>query len=208
MIFSILSRAILDLFGSAGATSHAEEMEKTRSDALTFLTQETGAWARRRKELCEMVGMDSDLVRRRVVRVLEGDSSALDTYEGRGDLTHIDEARVFWEYEKDAPERARIAAEKARRVRKLRSHKPKATHAPKVKAAISSRADVAPIVFDLLTKPHKFKDLIIATGGDVSEHSIRNVLRSGTDDGSILRRTDGTYVLASVPEVLVEAVAG
>jgi len=207
LILSVLSRAILDLFGTVGLTANADEAASAKSDALAFLTQNTGGWAKRRKEICEAVGMDGDIVRNRVIRVLEGGSSALDTYDGRGDLSCIDEARALWEHEKGATERARIASIEARRRRATNPVRPKKPAVKRIYSAITSRADVEPIVYNLLTEPHTFRDLIFATDGDVSEWSIRSVLRRGVEDGKI--RLEGrTYILETVPETVLEAATG
>ena len=76
LIFSVLSRAITDLFGTVGLTANADEAKVAKQDALTFLTQKSGGWAKRRNELCDAVGIDGDEMRDRVIRVLEGDLKA------------------------------------------------------------------------------------------------------------------------------------
>ena len=198
LVFSILSRAILDLFGKVGLTSNSEEAEQTKQDALSFLTQKAGGWAKRRNELCEAVGIDGDEVRDRVVRVLEGDTLALGTYEGRRELTRVAEARALWEHEKGAAERAREAALKQRRTRP--EPKPSPTN------TITKYSEVRKIIFKLLDQPHSFKDLIIATDGDVSDTTIRNVLRIGVEKGELIKPND-TYLLA-VPQTAVAATTG
>ncbi|MBA3911121.1 MAG: hypothetical protein C0524_14915 [Rhodobacter sp.] len=58
-------------------------------------------------------------------------------------------------------------------------------------------ASVKAVVYALLTEPRTFKDLIIATGGDVSDSVIRTVLREGRDSFELSRDDDGRYLIAS-----------
>ncbi|MEY8119982.1 hypothetical protein AB9F26_17225 [Falsihalocynthiibacter sp. BN13B15] len=199
LVFSILSRAILDLFGSVGLTANEDEAKTAKRDALIFLTQKSGGWAKRRNELCEAIGVDGDDMRARVVRVLEGDTMALETYETRGSLTQVAEARALWEYEKSATERARTATIEA----KLYRRKEKPT---RKQNSFTKYSDVRPIVFKLLDRPRSFKDLIIATNGDVSDFTIREVLRIGIQKGEVIKPENATYVLASVPQTAVAEV--
>lgn len=70
-------------------------------------------------------------------------------------------------------------------------------------------ADVKVVVYALLNEPRTFKDLIIATGGDVSDSTIRTVLREGRDSFELSRDDDGRYqVTRSVPQSLVAANSG
>lgn len=200
LIFSILSRAIVDLFGTVGMTANEDEAKVAKQDALMFLTQKTGGWAKRRRELCDAVGIDADEMRDRVVRVLEGDNLALDTYETRGALTHVSEAQALWEYEKGATERARVASIEAKRYRR------KVKLAPK-KNSITKYSEVRPVILALLDRPRTFKDLTIVTNGDVSDTVIRKVLQNGVAKGELIKPHTDTYVLASVPQTAVAAAA-
>lgn len=204
LVFSILSRAILDLFGSVGLTANADEAKTARQEALIFLTQRTGGWAKRRNELCDAIGIDGDDMRARVVRVLEGDTLALETYETRGALTHVAEARALWEHEKGATERARTATTEAKRYR--RNVSTPTTTPPR--NTITKYSEVRPIIFKLLDRPRAFKDLITATNGDVSDSTIRDVLRIGIEKGDVIKPENATYVLASVPQTAVAAATG
>lgn len=65
-------------------------------------------------------------------------------------------------------------------------------------------ADVRKIVHDLLRdRPHKFKDLIMSTEGNVSEGTIRTVLRNGLLTSELVRSWDAHYSLAP-PQSVVE----
>lgn len=201
LVFSVLSRAILDLFGSVGLTANADEAKMAKQEALMFLTQKTGGWAKRRNELCDAIGIDGDDMRARVVRVLEGDTLALETYETRGALTHVAEARALWEHEKGATERARTATIEAKRNRRKEKPTPP-------RNTITKYSEVRLIVFKLLDQPHTFKDLITATNGDVSDTAIRRVLSIGIEKGDVINPENATYVLASVPQTAVAAATG
>ena len=200
LIFSVLSRAITDLFGTVGLTANADEAKVAKQDALTFLTQTSGGWAKRRNELCDAVGIDGDEMRDRVVRVLEGDLIALDTYETRGALTDLAAARALWEHEKGAAERAQQARLKA----KARRHKPKPERSQNTVVRYS---EVRPIILKLLDRPRSFKDLLMATNGEVSDSTIRKVLQIGVQKGELVNLENNTYLLASVPETAVAAAA-
>lgn len=192
LIFSVLSRAILDLFGPVGLTSTKDEARQVKMDALSFLTKPTGAWAKRRNELCDAIGFDGDNVRERVIRVLEGDSNVLATYDGRRELTQVAQARALWANEKSRPSRKPMP-------------KPKPETRPR--NAITKYADVRRHVMPLLTQPRTFKDLIIETNGDVSDTTIRDVLRNAIAKGEVVN-DDNTYLLVSVPETAVAEIAG
>lgn len=102
LVFATLNRAILDLFAEGTGSSDAAR-RATRLEALRFLTATHGDWAKSRATFCEMVGIDPDEMRRRCVRALEGDTTALEHYP----LTHIDEARALWaEVNRPTPLRA------------------------------------------------------------------------------------------------------
>jgi hypothetical protein len=193
LIFSVLSRAILDLFGPVGLTSTKEEAQQAKSDALSFLTKKSGAWAKRRNDLCDAIGFDGDNVRARVIQVLEGDSTALATYDGRRELTQVAQARTLWEQEQSRSKR--------------RKSTPKPTPQPRPRHAITRYADVRRHIMPLLTKPRTFKDLIMETNGDVSDTTIRDVLRNAVAKGEVANN-DNTYLLVSVPETAVAEIAG
>lgn len=195
LIFSVLSRAILDLFGLVGLTSTKEESQQVKSNALSFLTKSTGAWAKRRNELCDAIGFDGDNVRERVIRVLEGDSTALATYDGRRELTQVTQARELWEHEKSRS-----------KLRKL-VPKPKPKPEPRPRHMITKYAEVRRHIMPLLTQPRTFKDLIMETNGDVSDMTIRDVLRNAIAKGEVVN-SDNTYLLVSVPETAVAEIAG
>lgn len=169
LIYAILSRAILDLFGPTTLASNQAEGKKSRYEAIRFLTDHSGAWAKRRAELCDAIGFNGDDVRARVVRVLEGDTKALDHYEGRGSLNHVEEARELWEREKDA--RARTDAQRTAR--------------PKIKPQRQGvrYAEARPKVMALLDRPHTVKELSDETG--FSDGVIRTVLNKAIEKGTV-----------------------
>lgn len=165
LIYAILSRAILDLFGPTTLASNQAEGKKSRYEALRFLTDHSDGWAKRRTEECELIGFNGDDVRARVIRVLEGDTKALDHYGGRGSLNHVEEARELWEREK----RARPPAQRPRKVK------------PKRKAVRYMEA--RPKVMALLDRPRTVKELADETG--FSDGVIRTVLNKAIEKGTV-----------------------
>jgi len=151
--------------------------------------------------------MDGDEMCDRVVRVLEGDSTALATYEQRRELTEVEEARKLWRRENGVVDRSPKLAFAAPKIRKPEIATPPAESRPRPQCAISRYADVHRIVLALLDQPHTFKDLIIATNGDVSDSKIRDVLRIAVQKVEVAK--DGNaYALASRPETAVAAALG
>lgn len=115
LIIAILGRAILDLFGSTGVTINPTEAANVRHEALRFLTDTTGGWAKRRSDLCDVVGIDGDDMRDRVVRVLEGGDISLDVFDARNTIATVEGARELWAYQKLAPEREQAARDERTR---------------------------------------------------------------------------------------------
>lgn len=183
LIFAVLSRAILDLFGPTTLASNQAEGRKSRYEALRFLTDQSGAWAKRRTELCDAIGFDGDDVRARVMRVLEGDTKALDVYEGRGSLNHVEEARELWEREKQA----RADAQTRRKV------KPKRQGVRYMEAR--------PKVMELLDRPRTVKELSDETG--FSDGVVRTVLNKAIEKGTV-EKQGAAY---RVPDTPVAATA-
>lgn len=192
LIYAVLSRAIHDLFGVVGLTSNKSEAEVAKQEALMFLTQATGGWAKRRNELCEAIGFDGDVVRSRVVRVLEGDRSALDTFDELGVLSDLAGARGLWDQQRQSTQRVR---------------KVKTKQATRPRHKVTRYKDVRNIILPLLEQPQRFKELIIATDGDVSDATIRLVLNNAIEKGEIVRDAD-THVYSLVPETAVAAATG
>ncbi len=82
---------------------------------------------------------------------------------------------------------------------------------PTVKRHYLTYSEVRQIIHGLLATPHSFKDLIIATNGDVSDSTIRNVLNNGLLTFELSRSDDGRYLLSGVsarPQLLVAAQSG
>lgn len=169
LIFAVLSRAILDLFGPTTLASNQAEGKKSRYEALRFLTDYSGAWAKRRTELCDAIGFNGDDVRSRVVHVLEGNTKALDVYEGRGSLNHVEEARELWERAK--AEQALASAQRTARSKA----KPKRQGVRYVEAR--------PVVMAALDQPRTVKELSDETG--FSDGVVRTVLNKAIEKGTV-----------------------
>ncbi len=194
LIYAVLSRAIHDLFGVVGLTSNKSEAEAAKHEALMFLTQATGGWAKRRNELCDAIGFDGEVVRTRVVRVLEGDTSALDTFDGRGALSDVAHARELWELEKQRSAQARRAFDLRRR---QRDNPP-----PQSKSRRVKYIEARPKILGLLSQPHTVQELSDATG--YTDGVVRTVINNAVAKGEL--RQNGTQF--SVPETAVAAATG
>lgn len=101
LVFAILSRAIHDLFGSAILTN-STEVALAKREALSFLTAERGPWAQQRATYCTLVGLDPDVLRSQIIRILEGDDGPLAYYGGGKELNQTEDARAMWR-EKQTP---------------------------------------------------------------------------------------------------------
>lgn len=79
LVTAILMQAYRDLFLSvindSGATSASQTFtsQPERDQAITFLTEQTGAMARHRNALCALIGWDGNLLATRVRAMMEGD---------------------------------------------------------------------------------------------------------------------------------------
>lgn len=73
LITAIIMQAYRDLFVTVqpdttkGFTTHAE-----RDQAIAFLTDHTGAYARHRNYLCSLIGLDGNVLAERIRRMMEG----------------------------------------------------------------------------------------------------------------------------------------
>lgn len=181
LICAVILRAFYDLFGPAFSCSNGDNVDVTRRDALAFLTDAKGGWARRRNELCGLVELDGDKLRRLTIDVLEGRDIDPETFTGRNPFSHVENARKLW------------AAEAL--VQTMRNSRAKPSKPRNVKASYSS---VRETVLPLLKEPRQFKELIVATDGDCSDHMIRKVLTNAVAKGEVIRDNErNTYVLAA-----------
>lgn len=76
LVNAIILKAVADLFSSASD-------ETSRSEAYTFLTARNGPWAAHREHLCWLVDLDPDVLRERVMDILEGRRD-LESFNRRG----------------------------------------------------------------------------------------------------------------------------
>jgi len=91
MWFAVMTRAVNDLFGYH--TKESAELE--RSEALSFLTDEDGSWARRRNEIGTLIGIDGGLIREKIIAILESDDTEVPGAY-RESLKHVEDARLMW----------------------------------------------------------------------------------------------------------------
>lgn len=115
---AVLAQAVIDLFSVSIACSTPDEAITARRDALAFLTDPDGAWEASRRTHCMVADEDPDVVRRRVVAVLNG-SDLSDDHGYR--LKGVEIARDLWEQEK--ARRAAYFADACEKVRQRRERR-------------------------------------------------------------------------------------
>lgn len=73
-VTAIIMQAYRDLFVSVRQESNASFTTQSDQDqAITFLTDRTGAFARHRNDLCSLIGWDGDVLAVRLRGMMEGD---------------------------------------------------------------------------------------------------------------------------------------
>lgn len=74
LVTAILMQAYRDLFLSVSNDSgQAFTSQSERDQAITFMTEQTGAMARHRNALCAVIGWDGNILAARVRAMMEGD---------------------------------------------------------------------------------------------------------------------------------------
>ena len=77
LVTAILMQAYRDLFVTIRSESNASFTTQSDQDqAITFLTDQSGAMARHRNALCSLIGWDGDVLAARVRRMMDGDDFA------------------------------------------------------------------------------------------------------------------------------------
>lgn len=191
---AIIARAIRDLFGMPGSTT-PNELALIRRDALAFLTAKAGPWARHRNDLCDLVGLDGDILAARVIRVLEGDDKNLREYDGGAELTGFEEARKMWvERKTEAPAPT-----------KLRIVRPK-TETPIDEEEMNRTESRKMIMRMLKHSPTTARELSAATGHAISARQVSAFLHHAEHQGLVERNGDVWSI--ALPEVAVAANSG
>jgi len=175
LIVAILGRAILDLFGTAGGCANLDEASNARYEALKFLTDASGSRAMRRADLCDAIGFDGDVMRDRIVSVLEGGILSLDAFDARNTITTITQARELWQYEKGTPARQQAA-------REAQAHKVATRVAARNEKEPTIRISEHTIFETLHDGPKTIREIGFALGG-VDYQIVRRHLDNLTDQG-------------------------
>ncbi|MFD3191185.1 hypothetical protein ACFMPD_13040 [Sedimentitalea sp. HM32M-2] len=180
---AVLARAVLDLFGKAlPASGGDDETLLARQEALFLLTRSGGAWAESRVRLCGACGIDPDALRLNILRILDG--GEIVGADARNAFGGIEIARSLWKAEQAPAPRPKAPK------RKKRDRPPRGVSL--------SYSEVRSAVLPLLSEPRRFKDLIVATGGEYSEAKIRKVLENAIGKGEVVRdEKNRTYALAA-----------
>ncbi len=196
---SVVTRAIMDLFGSLSLTSQQDEARAARDDALSFLTAETGGWAQSRNTICETCDIEPSILRSRVVAILEGRDPPDEARQSV--FTNLDAARDLWAKKKTETARAQAARERQAKIVAHRRAEPQKRKRTPVRHRYS---ELRLMVFDLLRRePMKFKDILQAMGG-VSDHAIRTLLNNALAKGEVVRSSTYVYSLAPSSSVVAE----
>ena len=195
LVYAIIAQAVQDLFGSPGSNLTASQCSNARRDALKFLTASSGSWAQWRRTYCDLVGLDDEILRARIVAVLEGGDAPVLAYGVGKNPAGLKEARDMWASPRPAPKLTAATKPKAIPKPAPQPTAPKPAAPPRPPAQITTYSDVRRIVHGLLHKPNSFRDLIIATQGNVSDSTIRTVLRNGLETRELGRDARGRYLL-------------
>ncbi|MEM7516065.1 MAG: hypothetical protein AAF368_03960 [Planctomycetota bacterium] len=110
LVLGIVTQAVADLFAySVNGEPDAKRGKTARLEALKFLTDEYGPWAASREFICgHLEGVDADLLRLRVVAILDGRASFSAPWDTKG--RGVPKARALW-----AAQAGEAEAERARR---------------------------------------------------------------------------------------------
>ena len=78
LVTAIIMQAYRDLFASVRSDASASFTTQTDQDqAISFLTDQMGAYARHRNHLCSLIGWDGDVLADRVCAMMDGDDFPL-----------------------------------------------------------------------------------------------------------------------------------
>ncbi|MFT6605693.1 MAG: hypothetical protein ACJA2X_000869 [Halocynthiibacter sp.] len=199
LIASVISRAVLDLFSKVSLVANDEEADTTKAESLQFLTATGGSWAQRRRELCLVVDVCPDKLRRRVIAILEGEDVALT--DERHAFSDIERARALW-YDQarraaDA-QTARVAQAHVRSVRRRALADIEAEQAAQKDTNASKRdaihdalghGVIADVVVTLINGPLTIREIGFAIDGAADSETIRARLLRARDKGVV--RKDG-----------------
>jgi hypothetical protein len=200
LVMAILSQAVQDLFGSPHGASTKNQASLARHESLQFLTATSGQSAHWRRRYCSLVDLDPEILRARIIAILESDAPPSLAYGVGQHPEGLAEARTMWAALRPRPTTGtpvnlpRIVAPKPGPLVPI---KPRTEHQYEA---------VRHLIYGLLKTPHSDKDLVIATNGDVGEHQIRRALKEGLEQRLLSRDTKGRHLLrksAALPHTCV-----
>lgn len=211
---AIVAQAYRDLFLGqiVGEVEPAARM--ARVEAMAFLTDPEGPWARSRERICAAFDFNPDVVRQQTIRWLEGEPVPPFAYGRKKQPPEgVETARALWEEQKAVAARraqqqvARAQEKKRQRILAagaqikqasdaLQSARLRAANAHHV-ASILSRSTPGPksmqaaciekVISVLADGPKSARDLFFALDGEHSPESIRTtlVMLNATRDGNL-----------------------
>ncbi len=221
LVHAILAQAIEDLFGSCIDLGRTNK-DHMREQALIFLTAESGEHAKHRNDLCSLAGFDGEVLRSRIIAILEGRRSADFFLEGKGrrDLKGTAEARAMWA-EKQASSTQAQADWLARRQRDAEKRRAEASRrdfvtqqtalaTPELEARIVQAIaqdpkvkQAAALVRALVDGPKTVRELGIISAIDVDAIRWRMVK---AEQAGLVQKAGTTWMLAA-PDTPVEQAA-
>ena len=207
LVTAILAQAIHDVFGSPRGVSTTNQASLARQEALIFLVASAGQAAHWRKRYCDLVGIDAEILRSRIITILESEAPPSLAYGLGQHPEGLVEARAMWAAMRPRPSTG-IPANLPRIVPKAQ---PPAPLVPVKTRTEHKYEDVRVLIYELLKTPHSYRDLVIATGGDIGEHQIRRALKEGLEQRLLSRDTKGRHLLrksAALPQLSVAANSG
>lgn len=209
LVYAILSRAVQDLFGSASINnSTVSEIALAKREALNFLTALRGPWAKQRATFCSLIGLEPDLLRARIIAILEGDDKPLASYYGGKELPCIDDARAMWR------ENQAVPLPRPRRIKRQTFEPVKPTTAkPNLGDDDMNRTERRKTVMRMLKHgPTTARELCDATGQSITTRQISGFLYHAEKEGLVQRDGDLWSLIpqtkAALPQLLVAANSG
>lgn len=187
LVFSILSQAVSDLFGSHSILTPAQRSRERRL-ALVFLTATSGEGYAWRAHYCSLVDVDPDVLRAGVIAILEGRREPNLPYDS-GFTDGLIEARSMWAAQRPRPTDAakRLPTDPA----------PPLPALPRIIPKVDKVAAAKAKVFAHLHQPIRQIDILNALAQDLSHHEVMKILKEGIERGEVVRNQDRRYRLAA-----------
>jgi hypothetical protein len=186
LIFAILSRSIHDLFGT-GIVNNVAEITLAKREALSFLTAARGPWAQQRATYCTLVGLDPDVLRSQIIRILEGDDGPLAYYGGGKELNQTEDARAMWREKQTPIPRPLPKTAMPQKPQRMKPGKPTTA----TEDEDMNRTERRKAVMRMLKHgPATVQELSVATGRAITGRQVAGFLHHAEKEGLVQRDGD------------------